>query len=390
MTDSFSFATAGRILFGPGTVRQVAGHASELGRHALLMTGATPARADGLAADLRVAGIQQTAFIVDREPDVDGIAAGAQLARSRQCDLVIGFGGGSVMDAAKAVAALVTNRGPITDYLEVIGKALPLVEPPVPCIAIPTTAGTGSEVTRNAVIRCPSHQVKVSMRSSDMLPDLAVIDPQLTLGLPPEGTAASGFDALCQLVEAYVCTKANPLTDSLCREGLNRCARSLKTVFEDGRQLAARTDMAMASLFSGLALANAGLGAVHGIAGPLGGMRPAPHGAVCARLLPGITAANIDALGNSPADTRVLNRYGEIASILTGRDRATPVMLIQWLGEMAEQMHIPGLSRWGLRRDDVPQLADQAGRASSMKGNPVPLSTAVLETVIYNAMEGCR
>ena len=388
MATAFSFATAGRILFGPGTVGQVAGHAAAMGSHALLITGSTPSRADGLAADLAAAGVKRTAFTVCGEPDLECVATGAQLAREAQCDLVIGFGGGSVMDAAKAIAALATNSGPITDYLEVIGKALALKHQPVPCIAIPTTAGTGSEVTRNAVIRSKTQRVKVSMRSPDMLPDLAVVDPELTIGLPPEGTAASGFDALCQLLEAYVSLKANPLTDSLCREGLARCARSLKTAFMDGGNIDARTDMSIASLFSGLALANAGLGAVHGIAAPLGGMHSAPHGAVCARLLPGITAANIAALKARPEHAHYLKRYREAAGILTGDDHADPSMLIQWLREMTASMQIPALSRWGLGQTDVAQLTSQALQASSMKGNPVPLSAETLQSVITRAMQG--
>ncbi len=387
MTVTFSFATAGRILFGPGVVGQVAGHAAALGLRPLLVTGSTASRADGLAADLQSAGMPSARFMVEGEPDVACITAGARLARTKGCDLIIGFGGGSAMDAAKAIAALATNPGPVTDYLEVIGRALPLQHPPVPCIAIPTTAGTGSEVTRNAVIRSRTQRVKVSMRSPGMLPDLAVVDPQLTLGLPPEGTAASGFDALCQLVEAYVCVKTNPLTDSLCREGLARCARSLKTAFLEGHNIDARTDMSIASLFSGMALANAGLGAVHGIAGPLGGMLPAPHGAVCARLLPGITAANIQALKDDPAFSRYIDRYGEIGCILTGDDRATPSGLVQWLRDMVNRLQIPALSRWGLQHAQVAQLVDQARRSSSMKGNPVSLSTETLETVIADAME---
>jgi alcohol dehydrogenase class IV len=387
MAVSFSFATAGRILFGPGTVNHVADLAAPMARHVLLVTGATPARADGLAADLVRAGLQMARFAVDREPDVAGVTAGAQLARAKGCDMVIGFGGGSVMDAAKAIAALITNPGPVTDYLEVIGKAMPLESQPVPCIAIPTTAGTGSEVTRNAVIRSAPHRVKVSMRSPDMLPDLAVVDPELTLELPPEGTAASGFDALCQLLEAYVSARANPLTDSLCREGLRRCARSLKTVVEDGRQLEARADMALASLFSGLALANAGLGAVHGIAAPLGGMHPAPHGAICARLLPGITAANIQALSGSATHAHYGNRYREVAVLLTGDPHSTAPMLVHWLEAMTRTLKIPGLARWGLKEDEIAPLAHHALHSSSMKGNPVPLSAATLAAVIAAALK---
>ena len=209
-----------------------------------------------------------------------------------RCDTVIGFGGGAALDAAKAIAILMTNPGDVTDYLEIIGRGKTLTEPPVPCIAIPTTAGTGSEVTRNSVIASREERVKVSLRSPLMLPKVVVVDPELTYDLPPAITASTGVDALTQLIEPFVCSRANPLTDGLCQEGIERVARSLRRAFESaGRgeapaDAAAREDMAVASLFGGLALANAGLGAVHGLAAPLGGMIGAPHGAVCAALLP--------------------------------------------------------------------------------------------------------
>lgn len=210
--------------------------------------------------------------------------------------MVIGLGGGSVLDAGKAIAALVTNLGNVFDYLEVIGKGQPLVNAPLPFIAIPTTAGTGTEVTRNAVLGSPAHGVKVSLRSPMMLPSLAIVDPELTYGLPPEITASSGLDALTQLIEPFVSVKANPMTDAICREGIRHAAKSLRTVYHNGADASAREGMSLASLFGGLALANAALGAVHGFAGPLGGMLNAPHGAICAKLLPLVMEVNIKVL----------------------------------------------------------------------------------------------
>ena len=382
----FTFASAGQIIFGPGTVRQVAGHAAALGRKVLVVTGGNPERAARLLRDLNEANIHSTRFQAAAEPDVETVETGARLAREAGCDLIIGMGGGSVMDTAKAIAALATNRLPIYDYLEVVGKALPFQHPPAPCIAVPTTAGTGSEVTRNAVIRSRRHRIKVSLRSPGMLPAFAVVDPELTLDLPPAVTAATGFDALCQLLEAYVSNRANPLTDSLCREGLIRCARSLRTVFSDGHNLEARTDMALASLFSGLALANAGLGAVHGVAGPFGGLRSAPHGAVCARLLPVITAANITQLQHDPAAVATMERYTEIARILTGDPAATAQNGVQWLQAAVGSLKIPPLGRWGLSSEEVPALADQAMKSSSMRGNPVVLNRQALEDAIRQAL----
>ena len=358
-----------------------------MGRHALLVTGSRPERAGVIEENLKMTELDVTGFAIDREPDIELVAQGAELARSRGCDLVIGFGGGSVVDGAKAIAALVTNQRPILDYLEVIGKAMPLEHDPAPCIAVPTTSGTGSEVTRNSVIRSPEHRVKVSLRHPKMLPDLAVVDPALTQSLPPDVTAATGFDALAQLLEAFVSIRSNPLTDGLCREGLVRCARALKTVYHDGEDMGARSDMSIASLFSGLALANAGLGAVHGIAGPLGGMVDAPHGAVCACLLPVVSAVNIAALKpGSP----YLERYSEAACLLTGERSATPETGVDWLRSTAKELQIPPLSYWGLTEADVAELASHAQRASSMKGNPVAMEEETLSAIIHQALKGIQ
>ena len=199
------------------------------------------------------------------------------------------------------MAALLTNEGDLSDYLEVVGKGRPLQNPAAPCIAVPTTAGTGAEVTYNAVLGVPDQHVKVSMRSPLMLPRWAIVDPLLTHSMPPELTASTGLDALTQLIEAFVSNKANPLTDGVCREGLQRAGRSLRRAFEDGSDAEAREDMSLASLFSGMALANAKLGAVHGFAGPLGGMTDAPHGVICGKLLPYVMQANVRALQDRAA-----------------------------------------------------------------------------------------
>ncbi len=283
----FDFASPTRIVFGPGTLGQAAELVRPHGRHALVVTGRRPDRAAGLVQTLSDAGLRTEVLSVDGEPTLADVKRGAAAARQRGCDCVIGFGGGSALDAAKAIAALTTNPGDLLDYLEVIGKGQPLEQAPLPFIAIPTTAGTGSEVTRNAVLGSPEHRVKVSLRSPRMLAKVAIVDPELTLGLPAELTASTGMDALTQCIEAYVSCKANPLTDVFCGDGIRRAARSLRTVFRDGHDLAARADMALASLFSGIALANAGLGAVHGFAGPMGGCfrrRTEPCARRCCRM----------------------------------------------------------------------------------------------------------
>ena len=308
----FEFATATRILFGPGALQEAALAAATLGRRALVVTGGSVERAAPLLEQLKAQGVEATTFAVAGEPTMATILAGLERAKELACDLVIGLGGGSVLDSGKAIAALLTNGGDPLDYLEVIGRGQALARPAAPYIAIPTTAGTGSEVTRNAVLASPEHRVKVSLRSPLMLPRLAIVDPELTYSLPPSITASTGLDALTQLIEPYVCNSANPLTDALCREGIVRVARSLQRAYEDGKDPTAREDMALASLFGGLALANAKLGAVHGFAGPLGGLFPAPHGAICARLLPSVMKANVRALqARAPETGRSVERpYG--------------------------------------------------------------------------------
>jgi alcohol dehydrogenase class IV len=293
---TFEFATASRIVFGAGTFKQAGTIAKAFGRSALVVVGKTAARAEPLVAQLEAAGVATELFRVESEPTTFHIRAGIERFREALCDLVVAFGGGSVLDAAKAIAGVATQPGELMDHLEVVGRGLPLTNPSLPVVAIPTTAGTGAEVTRNAVLASPEHRVKASLRSPHLLPRVALVDPELTLNLPPGLTASTGMDALTQLIEPYVSVRANAMTDAVCVEGMRRAARSLRRAFEQGNEAAAREDMALASLFGGLALANAGLGAVHGFAAPVGGMFPAPHGAVCAALLPGVMAANVRAL----------------------------------------------------------------------------------------------
>ncbi len=382
----FEFATATRIIFGPGTLAEIGPPARELGTHALLVTGRDSTRAAPLLALLQSAGIAITPCAIAREPTVDDISRGLALARAAGCDLVIGFGGGAALDSAKAIAALLTNDGALLDYLEVIGRAQPLARPGAPCIAIPTTAGTGSEVTRNAVLAAPAHRVKVSLRSPHLLPGVALVDPALTLGLPPALTAATGFDALTQLIEPYVSPRANPLTDALCGDGLRRVARSLRLAFEHGADLAARTDMALASLHGGLALANAGLGAVHGFAGPIGGMFPAPHGAVCAALLPHVMAANLAALRARLPGSPALARYDEVARLLTGRPLATADDGVDWVRTLVSDLLIPPLSAFGITPGDSSAIVAASAKASSMKANPIPLHEHELADILARAL----
>jgi alcohol dehydrogenase class IV len=382
----FEFATAGRIIFGPGTHGEFGPIAGELGKRALVVRGSDPARTKPLLAILEAANIEYSCFEVCGEPTVEQIADGVNQARQAVSDLVIGFGGGSVIDSAKALAGLVTNPGAILDYLEVIGKGKQLSVPALPCVAIPTTAGTGAEVTRNSVLASPEHRVKVSLRSPFLLPRLAIVDPKLTCDLPSSVTASTGLDALTQLIEPYVSIRSNPATDGFCIEGMRRVARSLRRAFEQGQDLNAREDMALASLFGGLSLANAGLGAVHGFAAPIGGMFPAPHGAVCAALLPHVMDVNLRAIRERLKDSEALRRYDSIAAILTGSEKATSVDGIRWISELCKALQIPGLRAYGVNEADIAVLVEKAAKASSMKANPIVLTHDELTEALRAAL----
>ena len=382
----FEFATASRIIFGPGTLSEVAPVAAEMGRRPLVVSGHSDDRAAPLMDALREQGLEITRFKVSGEPTTDMALDVVIEARRAACDLVIGIGGGSVIDTGKVVAALITNRGPLIDYLEVIGNAQPLVCAAAPYIAIPTTAGTGSEVTRNAVLGSPDHRVKVSMRSPSMLPNLAVVDPELTVSLPPSITASTGLDAFTQLMEAFVCGHANAMTDGICREGLRRAAESLQRVYENGGDCGARENMCLASLFSGFALANAKLGAIHGIAGPLGGMISGAHGAICAGLLPYVVETNIKALRTRTGDSSTLARYNELACILTQNAKARAEDGIAWIKNLCRTLQIQSLAHLGLSKTDFPAVVAKSQIASSMQGNPIRLTEAELLEILHKAL----
>ncbi len=383
---TFEFATASRIVFGAGAFRQTGAIAQSLGQRALVVVGKTASRSEPLIAGLNAAGVASEAFRVGSEPATFHIRAGIEQFRENHCDLVVAFGGGSVIDAAKAIAGIATQSGDLLDYLEVVGRGQPLTNPSHPVIAIPTTAGTGAEVTRNAVLASPEHRVKASLRSSHLLPRVALVDPDLTVELPPAVTASTGMDALTQLIEPYVCLRANPMTDALCVGGMRRAARSLLQAFEHGTDKAAREDMALASLYGGMALANAGLGAVHGFAAPIGGMFPAPHGAVCAALLPGVMSANILALRERAPEAPALRRYEEVARLLTGRAQATAEDGATWTAELRRTLQIPPLRTWSLLESDIAAVVNKAGQASSMKANPIQLTEAELRHVLAGAL----
>jgi alcohol dehydrogenase class IV len=370
----FEFATAGRIVFGEGSLREVAPAAKQMGERALLVTGRHADRAQPLVESLAAAGVATTAFPVAGEPTLELVRRGAERARAADAATVIAIGGGSAIDAGKAIAALAANGGDVLDYIEVIGEGRPLRVPSLPCIAVPTTAGTGAEVTRNAVLASPERQVKASLRGPFVLPRLAVVDPELTYSLPPAVTASTGLDALTQIIEPYVSLRANAATDMFCLEGMRRAAGALVQAYREGRDPDARRDMAFASLLGGLALANAGLGAVHGLAAPIGGMFPAPHGAVCAALLPGVMEMNLRALRARAPESEALARYETVACTLTGKADARADDGVAWVRKVCRELGIAPLAAYGVRSEHVPALVQMGARASSMKGNPIALT----------------
>jgi alcohol dehydrogenase class IV len=379
----FDFATAGRIVAGAGRAAELPGVLAGLGSRVLVCTGANPARHASLLAGL---GMPAAVFGVAGEPTAELARAGITAAREHGADVIAAIGGGSVIDLGKAVAMLLANGGDPLDYIEVVGAGRKITRHAAPCVAVPTTAGTGAEVTANAVLAVPGHHLKASLRSPMMIPRVALIDPELTASCPPPVTAASGLDALTQCLEPFVSVRATPLTDGLAREGLRRAAAGLRAAHADGADLAARTDMAMCALLGGMALANAKLGAVHGLAGVIGGTADVPHGMACAALLAPVIGANVRALRSAAPGSPALDKYAEAAQLLTGRPGASVEDGLAWIGETVTLLGVPGLAAFGLGPEQAADVAATAMTSSSMQGNPVPLSQDELTAVVLQAL----
>jgi alcohol dehydrogenase class IV len=377
----FEFATATRIIFGEGTASTLPELVRTFGTRPMVVTGASNDRAASL-----ISALNAETFAVPVEPTVELVREGAQLVQRASCDVIISIGGGSAIDAGKAIAAIATNGGEPLEFLEVVGKGRSIAVSPLPFIAVPTTAGTGSEVTRNAVLGSTEHGVKSSLRSPHMLPRVAVVDPELTYGLPPAVTASTGLDALTQLIEPFVSARANPMVDALCVDGIGRVAGALGRVYNDGMDRDARRDMSLGSLFGGLALANAGLGVVHGFAAPLGGSFKAPHGAICAAVLPHGMAANVAALRARVPQSPVLERYAAIARLLTGQPAASAEDGIEWVRALCAELNVPALRAWGVKEADLPEVVEKAAQASSMQANPLQLTKEELLAVLTAAL----
>jgi alcohol dehydrogenase class IV len=324
-------------------------------------------------------------FGVATEPSIERVRAAVALLAESGCDAVLGFGGGSALDVAKAVAVLATSGTDPLDHLEVIGSGRPIERPGLPCVAVPTTAGTGSEVTRNSVLS--GSGVKASLRSPLMLPKVALVDPDLLAGVPKSTIASSGMDALSQLIEPLLSKRANPFSDALARDGIRRSARSLRRGYEEAMEdPGVREDLALASLFGGLCLANSGLGAVHGLAAAAGARLSAPHGAVCAAVLAAAMDVNVRAIRERAPDHSALRRTIEVAALLTGQPDATPEDAVAWLEELTTALSIPGLASYGLNEPEIAEVVAAAQKASSMRGNPIELSDDEVTEIVTRSL----
>ena len=375
--SAFDLALPRKVMFGPGRAGELADLLPTLGSRVLLCTGSDPARHRHLLGDVEPVAVVR----VTREPLVDDARAALDEARAAGADAVVAIGGGSVLDLGKAIAVLLGNGTDPLDHLEVVGRGLPIERPAVPYVAVPTTAGTGAEATANAVLAAPEHGRKASIRSPHCC-RRSRRRPAAHPGCPPAVTASSGLDALTQCLEPFVSPKANPATmpspPTGCGVEHGRCAGPT----QHGDDRAAREDMALCSLFGGIALANAKLGAVHGVAGVVGGMVDAAHGAVCAALLAPVAEANVRALRERDPGSPALERYATVARLLTGRDDATVEDGVEWLRETVAALDVPPLGAVGLQPAQYEEVAEKSAKSSSMQGNPIGLSTDELVAVL--------
>lgn len=385
MSNIFCFMTAQDIRFGRGAVDAALSELQRFGDKLAVIHGKNGDRVDWFIHALEGLGIEILRVAIPREPDIALIEQAVSEAMEAGSKAVISIGGGAVIDAGKAIAGLLPAHRPILDHLEVVGLGLPLDQEPLPFVAIPTTSGTGAEVTKNAVLSVPEASRKVSLRDPRMLANLALVDPSLTDGLPKSITLASGLDAITQVIEPYLSCKANWLTDSLCRDAIPQGLKALVCLMEK-EDKAARDALSRTSLCGGLALANSGLGAVHGLAGVLGGVTGAAHGAICGALLPHVLAINEAAIMNQ-SDTDVLReRFAEIrfwiAEALDCSNKDAFTKLASW----SKEKGLPYLHAVGLERTWISHVALESLGSSSMRGNPTALPMDALEEILNRAM----
>lgn len=386
---NFDFNIVPRIIFGRGQISRLPQIIGQWGQSVLVVQPDHPGH-EAMADRLRnlLDGCRMAFHRQGGEPTVSDVDEALAAARAHEAQVIVGLGGGSVIDCAKAVAALLTNGGRAMDYMEVVGRGQKITKPAAPWIAIPTTAGTGAEATRNAVIGAPEKKFKASIRSEHMLARVALVDPELGVGVPAEVTASSGMDALCQVIESYTSTGANPLTDALSLKGIALASRSLTRAYENGQDIDAREDMALCALLSGITLSNAGLGAVHGFAAPMGANYPVPHGTVCAALLPHVIEANVAAMRTQ--EHSGLTRYADIGRTMAGNpaldDEQAIARCIDFARGLLHNLRIPPLGGFGLTEAGIPDMVALARKASSMRFNPVTLPDDSLADILRKAI----
>lgn len=378
----FSFSSPQTIHFGRGQSQQAATIAKGFGSSVLLVHGANGKRAEWLITACNSAGLEIKTVSCQNEPSLSDIERSLAALQEFRPAVVIGLGGGSVIDFAKALAALIPCRGPAISYLEVVGDGRPLDYPPIPVVALPTTAGTGAEVTKNAVISVPNHGLKVSLRDMRMIPKIAIVDADLMQGAPQRVSLTAGLDAVTQVIEPYLSAKSNPMTDALCCAAIPVGLKVLRDVVETDCP-EAWDAMAWVSTCGGLALANSGLGAVHGLAGVIGGKTNAPHGEICGTLLPAVFESH---LRKSEKDTDIHERIcwvqGQIDThFAMGRQGRGMIELRQWSATLG----LRNLRALGLSSEDHSEVANAAAKASSMKGNPFPLTNQELIEILHAA-----
>lgn len=390
--EAYEFLGPGRILFGWGRRQQLGQWAAQLGRRATIIYGSPQFAQQGLLDELADLlchhGVTTLRMeLVDHEPlvaDVDRLAQQLREDGVGRGDLLVAVGGGSAIDLAKAVAAMAVQPAPVSvqDYLEGVGRGYQLQEQPLPVIALPTTAGTGAEATKNAVLSSYDPPFKRSLRDDRLLPRVALVDPELTISVPPAVTAASGMDAITQLLESYISRRAKPIPQALCVQGLQLAWSSLPVAFREPAHQEARTRMAHAALLSGMALANSGLGLAHGVAAALGVHAQVPHGLACAMLLP--TALRVNAQVRQTELAELAQWVLHLPGLRTPQSAVEA--LIEAVESLCAQLGLPSrLSQVGVRPDQIPAIV-QDSYGSSMKGNPreVPPSelTALLELLL--------
>lgn len=376
---AFGILAPGRIRFGRGEATKAPRMIRDFGARGVVVHGASAARAAPLVDQLLAEGATVLTLACDREPTIAMLEKALTTARELDPRWVTAIGGGAVLDMGKALAAMIPAPNGLMDHLEVVGKAMPLTVAPLPFIALPTTAGTGAEATKNAVIGVPDHARKVSLRDDRMIARLAIVDPALTDGCPRSVTLASGLDAITQVIEPYVCARANSFTDALAQPAIAVGIAALMRLMQT-EDAAARDQMAWVSLCGGLALANSGLGAVHGLAGVIGGMTPAAHGAICGALLGPVISMNRLRATGQPAQ-----RLAEVEQILAEAFQCPAKDASRALAKWSRLAGLPGLTAQGLSPNMQPSVAEAARTSSSMAANPAALSVEDLKQILREA-----